>query len=248
MQPDHALARATELLAADSAADALKLLEPLREQFQHSSAYWSLIAWCHYKRGATDAAISALETGTTLAPLGIPTQMLLGRLYSESGFRESATVIFDHLATLPRALRAHRPALIREFGKLRLYERSLDLCEQEIRALPDSWQAWYAKAYYMGRCELPTEEIVPIIMHALSLNETHIGLRISLVKALDSLGLDEDARGAASRIPVDRLVCLRCGSCVLKLASIYRAAGDTCRWKACVKRYADLRREKTNDN
>ena len=246
MSDNERFSHIRDLLEAKRFSAALEILDGMIEECCEYQEYWWLVSICHVERQDYDAAISSLETATTHGPLGIEAQVLLGKLYADKGFIESAVAIFDHLAESPKAFE-HRATLIRELGRLKQYELALRLCEQATKDSPDDWQVWFAKAFYLGRRGEPKQEMPGALERALELNPNQLSVRISLVKTLEALGLHNAARDAAREIPVEKLNDICCCQSVCQLAMIYRTADDLLRWKACVRRYAYLRRRKKSD-
>jgi len=233
-----------ELLAKQQFAEPLEILAELQQDYLHEPEYWWLVAVCHGEQGNHDGAISALESATTYCPLDVESQVLLGRLYADKGYKESATAIFEHLARMPAALELHRAEIIRQLGRLQRYELAVDLCQQATEESPDDWQAWFAKAFYLGRIGAPSMALVAALERARDLRPDQVTVRVSLVKTLAALGLEKAMQQAAREISIEQIHEIGCRDCVCHLARAYQAADDRPRWQACIQRYATLRRRK----
>lgn len=223
-----------------------EILTELQDVCLYEPDYWWLVAVCHGEQGNHDAAISALESATTYCPLDVQSQVLLGKLYADKGYRESAVAIFSYLAESTEALAQHRAEIIRQLGRLKCYELAVQLCRQATEESPDDWQVWFAKAFYLGRSGEPDVRIVEALQRALTLKPDQLAVRVSLVKTLGALGLEAETRRVAAEIPVAQIKRICCAECICQLAKIYRSSKDLPRWQACIQRYADLRRGKKN--
>ncbi len=229
-----------DLYQNGSFEQALTLLGTALAQHPDHAGLWYFRGLSHHARGEFIAAVAALETLTTLAPLVPGAQLALASSYLAIGKRELARTVYLHLATLvdiPRHLLAQLAAGLDCLHELPL---ALKIRREWARAAPDCAAASYSVARTMAQLQYPAMAALPFLRNAFQLVPDRLLYRVDLALTLQRCGDLTEAHELLSALTPEELATLGCPPRLHALEALFAATGDLERQSMCRVQRMDL--------
>lgn len=198
---------------------------------------WELRGLTRHKMGQPVEALRALETATSLVPLGALAQYVLAECYQHAGQQSLAREILIYLATETQCCTAILPRLAAQLGKIGELRLALDVCRDASQREPDRDEPLYAMAYYMRKLQYPTSMIVSLVHRAVQLAPESTVYRVALANLYCQMECWDQAYRAARQLEPDQV---RCAKCVRQMLAVFRSQGDERRCRAWESRLGEL--------
>ena len=225
-EPEDVLRRCFELYHRGELAHASELSEHALHKFSDDGALWQLHGLVRRDRGDFDGARRALEMASVLIPLNPGAQCALAECYARAG----QTGLARDLARSGRAPTPLLPAVASGLGSVGDSESALEVCRELSRREPTQHEAFFGMAFYMRRLAYPVEMVIPVVARAHELAPQFIPYRVLLASLLASIGEYQEASDLLRDIPPDSV---RCRSCLRRMMTIFRLAGEHTLSDAC---------------
>lgn len=229
-----------QLIESGDMVAALARLQRNINAFPEEGRVWELCGIVLHRQREWEQATGALERASLLVPLSAPGQFALADCYCRAGHNQAAEAILVYLAGRDDLSDAMLSPLARRLSTIGRSHLALDVCREATRRDTCDDQAFFAVAYYLGRCGYPAELVANALRRALFLAPGNRRYRLALGTLLARCNeLNEAYRVLASLAPCE-LRGLHCAVCVEALCLVYQWAGDDARLAACRQRHADL--------
>jgi tetratricopeptide (TPR) repeat protein len=229
-EPEDVLRRCFELYHRGELAHASELSEHALHKFPDDGALWQLDGLVRRDRGDFDGARRALEMASVLIPLNPGAQCALAECYARAGQTGLARDLYRDLARSGRAPTPLLPAVASGLGSVGDSESALEVCRELSRREPTQHEAFFGMAFYMRRLAYPVEMVIPVVARAHELAPQFIPYRVLLASLLASIGEYQEASDLLRDIPPDSV---RCRSCLRRMMTIFRLAGEHTLSDAC---------------
>lgn len=191
---------------------------------------WELLGMLAYAKRDFSLAQSAIEQATVLIPLSARGQLVLGKCYDRSRYRETAAAIYRHVARQSQLASDLLEPLASGLGHCGEFKLALNVCQQAARRTPKSAVPLVGIAYYMRRLGRPIESILPTLARAHRLEPENVEYRISLAWMLHELGRSDDGASLLEQLTIEDFSCIRC---LTRMQHIFDSAGDDDRAEKC---------------
>jgi tetratricopeptide (TPR) repeat protein len=229
-EPEDVLRRCFELYHRGELAHASELSEHALHKFPDDGALWQLDGLVRRDRGDFDGARRALEMASVLIPLNPAAQCALAECYARAGQTGLAQDLYRDLARSGRAPTSLLPAVACGLGSIGDSESALEVCRELSRREPTQHEAFFGMAFYMRRLAYPVEMVIPVVARAHELAPQFIPYRVLLASLLASIREYPEASDLLRDIPPDSV---RCRSCLRRMMTIFRLAGEHTLSDAC---------------
>jgi predicted Zn-dependent protease len=235
---------AQRLLKEHQHREALRVLAALIKHHPDDGLLWEMKGAALHAIGQIHSALYSLEMATTLAPVSFPGQVILADCYTRQGRSESAQCIYDFLVERVRELPAELlPRLAAALGERGDVRSALTVCRRAVELLPDSDEAAFGLAYYLGKAGYPPESVRPLLQQAFKLAPDKFRYRIALAHVTEQCGEVQGAYRLVAQLNEEEVAQIACRCCSQRLLDIYAAAGDERRRNWCRARLQVLNRE-----
>ena len=205
---------------------AVGTLERAANQFPNSARIWEMQGILLQSERDFAGAQFALESASLLSPLSIAGEFALAACYIISGHLKSASAIYEHLLKeklIPTSRLAELAAGLSRCGQ---YHLALSACRQGAERDPESDEAIYGMAHYMGRLCYPAEQIIPLLHKAISLAPHVSQYRVTLAGWFSRIGCYRNAHEQLQSLDEKHFESIRCACCLQRLIQVSQEVQD----------------------
>lgn len=207
------------------------------ERYPDDGRLWQLYGTSLWALGAHGAALAALETATSLAPLYPLPQRALADCYARAGKKELALTVYQHLVASQRCPSSLLPSVAAALNCLDAYELALQACRTLTDRDPTHHQGFFGTAYYLSQLGAPPEELLTPLAMAMDLAPDMLHYRINLAFVWAELGDLSLAHELLGPIAIEQ-VASPCW--LIRMHTIFERVGDHLRSLQCLDRLEKL--------
>lgn len=234
---DDAYERAARLFTENRLDDAVDMVTGELDQRPDDGRLWELLGTLAYAKENFELAVTAIERASLMIPLAPRAQLVLGKCYDRAGFRESATAIYCHLATLPDLAGDLLAALAAGLGRCGECELALQVCRRAAASFPGRADPHLGIVHYMRRLRRPVKQILPSMFRAHHLEPENVEYRVRLAWMLHESGCSAAGAYLLEGVDCEEFSCIRC---LTLMQTIFDSVGDKLNANACRQQLAIL--------
>lgn len=225
--------RAKLLYEQGSAATALELLSVQLREDPHDARLLELKGVIHHALGEYESGQAAIERAGRRHPTSAAAQLALADCYCFTGKQDRARSLYCRLASRNDVPFELLSPLAMRLGRLREFQKALDVCRRGFDGNPGCHHARYGVAFYMSKCGYPPELIYPVLQRTLDLAPSVFHYRMSAATILCNMKQYDRAYLTIADATADELASVTCRCCLERLIGLYKSSADTARAGIC---------------